>query len=105
VSGRGRLEGVIRGRGVAAISGLPGVRLTGVAADSSCLCIQQKGNNVMLKLYKNNQKKTPLTPSPSYTCFHSGNTTSHKEGSKIIKKICSSVRLFFSGLQWADLET
>jgi hypothetical protein len=54
------LEGVIRGRGVAAIAGLPGVRLTGVAADSSCLCIQKKGNIVMLRLYKNKQKRTLL---------------------------------------------
>jgi hypothetical protein len=49
VSDRDRLEGVIKGRdGIAAISGLPGVRLTGVAAGSSCLCIQQKGNIAIL---------------------------------------------------------
>jgi hypothetical protein len=53
VSERDRLEGVLRERGVAAISGLPGVRLTGVAADSSCPCIQQKGYNAMLRLHKN----------------------------------------------------
>ena len=45
MSDRDRLEGVIRERaGVAASSGLPVVRLTGVAAISSCLCIQQKRN-------------------------------------------------------------
>jgi len=54
VSDRDRLEGVIREReGVAAISGLPVVRLTGVAAVSSCLCIQQKRNTAILKQHKN----------------------------------------------------
>jgi hypothetical protein len=62
VSDRDRLEGVIRRReGVAAISGLPGVCLTGVATDSSCLYTQQKGKITMLGSHQNKWKETPLT--------------------------------------------
>jgi hypothetical protein len=57
VSDRDRLEGVIRGReGVAAISGLPAVRLTGVATGSSCLCIQQKENITIIGPNKQRHK-------------------------------------------------
>jgi len=56
VSDRDRLEGVIRERaGVAAISGLPVVRLTGVAAVSSCLCIQKKRNMTILRQLKTSE--------------------------------------------------
>jgi hypothetical protein len=57
---------VIRGReGVAAISGLPGVLLTGVADGSPCVCTQQKENITILGLNKHGAKTTqgevPLT--------------------------------------------